>query len=304
MLSPFINKARDLGFIGVGFSKTGRPLYFDRFTSWISQHKNADMSWLERNIELREDPSCLLPGCRTIISLAYPYPSQKPGTPDGFFVSRYCHPDEEDYHYRLKDLCRELVDMIEDVYSGSSSRVCVDSAPILERSFACSAGIGFVGKNNMLIVPGYGSFFYLAEILTTASLEFVPAKSMENQCGSCTLCIDSCPTGALEKPFSIDASRCLSYLTIEYKGAVGRVEGGKMGDCFFGCDRCQEVCPLNVRETARQNSLPSTDEFLGMDDKDFKERFGKTAFARAGLEKIKTNIWAVRVKERPPFAQE
>ena len=294
MLSPFIEKAKDLGFLAVGLSSPHRPLYFENFSSWISDHKNGDMSWLERNIDLRKDPSGLLQGCQTIISLAYPYPSKKPGTPDGFTVSRYSQPSEDDYHYRLKVLCGVLTDMIKEMDSASSTRICVDSAPILERSFACSAGIGFIGKNNMLIIPEYGSYLYLAEILTTTHFVLLKADLMENQCGSCTLCIDSCPTGALEKPFYLDASKCLSYLTIEYKGSVNRENGKSMGDCFFGCDRCQEVCPFNQGEASRQISLPTTDELLTMEEEDFQDRFEKTTFSRAGLKKIRTNIRAIK----------
>jgi len=294
MLSSIVDRAKDLGFIGIGFSHPGKPLYFDRFNDWISDKKYADMSWLEKNSGIRKDPSRLLKGCRTIISLAYPYSFQKPGTPDGFTVSRYSQPNQEDYHYRLKRLCRELADMVGKMHPGSRSRVCVDSAPIMEKSFACSSGIGFMGKNDMLIVPGYGSFFYLAEVLTTTPLEFSPVKAVENQCGSCRLCVDSCPTGALEKPFYLDASRCLSYLTIEYRGAINGENGRKMADCFFGCDRCQEVCPFNNGDISRSISLPSTGQFLKMDEEDFNERFGRTAFARAGLKKIKTNIRAIR----------
>ncbi|MBW1888204.1 MAG: 4Fe-4S dicluster domain-containing protein, partial [Deltaproteobacteria bacterium] len=228
------------------------------------------------------------------ISLAFPYPSKKPGTPDGFTVSRYSQPSEDDYHYRLKVLCGVLTDMIKKMDSASSTRICVDSAPILERSFACSAGIGFIGKNNMLIIPEYGSYFYLAEILTTTHFDLLQTDLMANQCGSCTLCIDSCPTGALEKPFYLDASKCLSYLTIEYKGAANREMGSSMGDCFFGCDRCQEVCPFNKGEASRQILLPTTDELLNMEEEEFTGMFERTTFARAGLEKIKTNIQAIR----------
>lgn len=290
MLSSFIERAKDLGFIGIGFSRPERPLYFEKFSAWLSENKNADMSWLKKNTELREDPTKLFKGCRTIISLAYPYPPEKPCTPDGFTVSRYCQPTEEDYHYRLKRLCRGLGAKLNEMYEGSRTRICVDSAPILEKSFACSSGIGFMGKNNTLIIPGYGSYLYLAEILTTAPLEFLPSEPIESQCGSCTLCIDSCPTGAIERPFCLDASKCLSYLTIEYKGEVDSENGKKMGGCFFGCDICQEVCPHNGAEGSSQVSLPSTDDILKMDEEDFQGRFGKTALARAGLEKLKSNI--------------
>jgi epoxyqueuosine reductase len=294
-------KAKNLGFIACGFSKPSRPLYFDEFRNWLSDGKNADMSWLERNLDTRQDPNILLKGCKTIISLAYPYPSQKPGTPEGFTVSRYSQPTKEDYHFRLRGLCGELVDLIGEIYPGSHSRICVDSAPILEKSFASSSGMGFIGKNNMLIIPGHGSYFYLAEILTTAHLEFLFPEPMENQCGACTVCIDSCPTGALEKPFYLDASTCLSYITIEQKGKTEGDMGRKMGDCFFGCDRCQEICPFNEGEASMQIHLPATDQFLKMNDKEFGERFGRTAFARAGLEKLKSNIRAIMAHDETAF---
>jgi epoxyqueuosine reductase len=294
MISFLPDKAKDLGFIACGFSEPKRPLYFDQFSAWISDRKNAGMSWLERNMDVREDPSRLLSSCRTVITLAYPYPSKKPGTIDGFTVSRYSQPGEADYHIRLKDLCGALLDDVEEAYPRSQSRICVDSAPLLERSYACSSGIGFLGKNNMLIVPEYGSYVYLAEILTTAPIDTMSLEPMDNQCGSCTLCVDSCPTGALERPFYLDASKCLSYLSIEDKRGIDEETGTKMGDCFFGCDRCQEVCPFNGKEGLTQISLPSTDEFLEMDDNEFRKRFGKTALARAGLEKLKTNIQGVK----------
>jgi epoxyqueuosine reductase len=306
MISFLLDKAKDLGFIACGFSAPKRPLFFDQFNTWISNRKNAGMSWLERNMDIREDPSRLLGGCRTVITLAYPYPSRKPRTIDGFTVSRYSQPGELDYHVRLKDLCGALLSDVKDAYPESHSRVCVDSAPLLERSYGCSAGVGFVGKNNMLIIPGYGSYFYLAEILTTVPIDTPSVEIIENRCGSCTLCVESCPTGALEKPFYLDASKCLSYLSIEDKREIDRKTSIRMGDCFFGCDRCQEVCPFNEEEDSTQIFLPSTGEFLEMEDDEFKKRFGNTAFARAGLEKLKMNIQGVRSQSethfRPRFA--
>jgi epoxyqueuosine reductase len=287
-------KASAMGFIGIGFSSPSRPAFFDRFISWISGHKNGEMAWIERNVELREDPSLLLEGCRAIISLAYPYPSNKPCTPDGLTVSRYSRPDHDDYHHGLRRLCKEIVKIIKEHDRECATRICIDSAPVLERSIAYSSGIGFIGKNNMLIIPGAGSYFYLAEIFTSLQLEIPHVETMNNLCGSCTLCLDSCPMGALEGPFSIDASRCLSYLTVEYKGKAGN-EGKKMGDCFFGCDRCQEACPFNRQDEEREILLPSSDEILNMQDEEFIQRFGRTSFKRAGLEKIKGNIKAIKV---------
>lgn len=293
LIEKIKQEAIALGFISIGFSSPSRPVFFGKFASWLAGHKNADMSWLEKNVFIRKNPWLLLPGCMTIISLAYPYPSSKPCTPDGLTASRYTCPNQGDYHSRLKKLCKEVVKVLKTYDSGCLTRICIDSAPVIERSIAYSAGIGFIGKNNMLIIPGVGSYFYLAEIFTSIPLEFAPAQAMDTQCGSCTLCIDSCPMGALERPFSLDASRCLSYLTVEYKDQVGPVEGRNMGDCFFGCDRCQEVCPFNGHNSSREVMLPSSKEILEMQEEEFIQRFGRTAFKRAGIEKIKGNIRAL-----------
>ena len=290
MASFIIEEAATLGFVAVGFSLPGAPLFLDRFCDWIAARKYGEMTWIKRHLELRKNPKMLLKDCRTIITLAYPYSSNKPCTPDGFSVARYTEPDKIDYHYRLRKSAKRLVQAIQKRYPKTRSRVCIDSAPILERSFAYASGIGFIGKNNMLIIPGYGSYLFLVEILTTALITFPLAEPVNNQCGSCTRCVDACPTGALEKPYSLNASRCLSYLTIEYKGEINSESAQKMGNCFFGCDICQEVCPFNKKEPTGRVLIPSTYEILNMDEDDFKERFGKTAFARAGLTKIKNNI--------------
>jgi len=294
VIFSFVEKAKSLGFVSVGFSQSERPLFFDKFCEWIAAGKHGKMHWIERHLDLRENPGRLLKGCQTVISLAYPYPSKKPSTPDGFTTARYTEPKKIDYHDRLKMLAQRLAHSIVEHHPGNRTRVCVDSAPILERSFAYASGMGFLGKNNTLIIPGYGSYFFLAEILTTALLPLSKTDPMENGCDSCTRCVDACPAGALESPFSLNASKCLSYSTIEYRGAVDKETGRKMGDCFFGCDVCQEVCPFNQEISSKDFSLPSTNEILRMGEKDFKVKFGKTAFARAGLKKIKSNIEAIR----------
>ena len=281
--------ARELGFIAIGFSKPRTPIHFDSFLSWLEDAELGDMTYLKRNVDLRKNPGRLLDGLHTIISLAYPYPATKPTTPDGYAASRYAMPQQEDYHLRLRGLTKALCTLISEAFPGSRSRVCVDSAPIMERSFAVTGGIGFVGKNTMLIVPGHGSYCFLVEILTTAPFQIPSVIEMESRCGTCTKCIEACPTGALEGPFHIDVSRCLSYLTIEAKHDINEKVAEKMGDTFFGCDACQEVCPFNKAEDFTI-ALPSTNRIIQMSEDDFKKTFGKTAFERAGLDKLKRNI--------------
>jgi epoxyqueuosine reductase len=292
--SSLVEEAKASGFLAVGFSDARKPLFFDRFCGWLAAGKQGEMQWLVRQRELREHPGRLLEDCRTVITLAYPYASSVPCTLDGFTAARYTEPGSADYHQRLRKVASELVHHIEARYPGSRSRICVDSAPLLERSFAYTSGIGFIGRNNMLIIPGHGSYVFLVEILTTAEFPFSRPSMMESRCGTCKRCMEACPTGALEKPYGLDARKCLSYLTVEFKGQLDRETGKKMGTCFYGCDRCQAVCPFNAEETPMYRVLPSTDEFLSMSERDFNCRFRETAFGRAGLQKIKENIQVIR----------
>jgi epoxyqueuosine reductase len=294
IISQFTEQAKTLGFIAVGFSRPHRPAYFDSFLSRLADRKNGDMTWLERNLDVREDPSKLLEGCQTIISLAYPYPNARHETEDGYRVARYADPSREDYHFRLKKLGEDLFEWIQKDYPGSRARVCVDSSPIQEKSIAWQSGLGFIGKNTLLVIPGYGSYLFLVEILTTAPLQYPVIEPMADQCGACTACMEACPTGALEKPYHLNALKCLAYLTIEHKGDIPPALGPMMKKCFLGCDRCQEACPFNKHALTTNVSMPSADEILHMGEEDFKNRFGRTSLARPGMEKIKSNLRAAR----------
>ena len=163
-------RARALGFSGMGLCRPQRPLFFDRFEKRLHAGCFGDMTWLANHLDIRADPTRLLEGCRTIIALTYPYSASRPSTTDGLFTARYTEPWQEDYHIRLRRLAREVAQTIVSSHPGCRIRVCVDSAPIMERSFAFLSGLGFIGKNNMLIIPGLGSYFFLAEILTDAPL--------------------------------------------------------------------------------------------------------------------------------------
>lgn len=300
LFSSLTDKAKQLGFAAVGFMETRVPPHFEHFMEWLAENKCGQLTWLQRNADLRKDPRRLLEGCRTIISLAMDYPAEQARTPDGFTIARYAS-SPLDYHVTLKGLCRELADVVRNAFPHSRCRIFVDSAPILERSIAYGAGLGFIGKNNMLIVPGHGSYVNLAEILTTAPIDFEVSKVMESRCGDCNRCIQACPTGAVERPFSLNVPRCLAYMSVEYRGEFKEGQGKIMGKCFLGCDRCQEVCPLNNGGEAKLLSLPSTEEFLEMDEPIFSARFGVTALARPGLARVKRNILAIMRDSPQPF---
>lgn len=283
----------NLGFVAVGVTPSRKPLFFEKFRAWIEAGNHGDMAWLARHMALRADPARLLEGCQTVVTLAYPYSAVRPATPDGFFAARYTEPRKADYHQRVKKRAAKVARWIKTAYPDARTRVCIDSAPILERSFAFSAGIGFIGRNNMLIVPEYGSYVFLVEVLTSAHLTNIRATPVDSGCGDCRRCVDACPTGALSAPFCMDASQCLSYQTIEMKTMVDLCTGKKMERCFFGCDVCQEVCPFNKKEDTNDICLPALEAIRGMDDRAFDAAFGKTAFARAGLRKIQGNIAAM-----------
>ena len=285
--------AFNLGFIACGITAAAIPIHHDHFGSWLKAGKHGDMEWLKNSFDIRKNPEYLLKGCASVISLAYPYSSGSPITPDGFKAARYFEPWHEDYHYRLKQKGKHLIKLLSELCPGSKSRICTDYAPIMERSFAVMSGIGFQGKNTMLIVPGFGSWVYLAEILTTAQDDSHHAGILNDNCNGCEECLNNCPTGALESPYSVNSAKCLSYQTIEAKKYIPPSKGRYMGKCFLGCDRCQEVCPHNTK-TENLISIPSTNELLQMKEEEFNLIFGKTSLKRAGLNRIKSGINAIK----------
>jgi len=296
-IKEFGERALKLGFIAIGFSRPNTPLHFEKFKKWINRFEMGDLGYLKRNLDIRKEPERLLKGLKVVISLAYPYPANKPTTADGYSAARYTTPTEKDYHARMKALGKQLCGIIKSHFPESRSRVCIDSAPILERSFAAASGIGFIGKNNMLIVPGYGSYCFLVEIFTNAEFSIPSPRAIENRCYSCTKCIDSCPSGALKSPFCLDPSKCISYLTVEYKGNVTKQTAKKMGNVFFGCDTCQEVCPFN-KNGLPVVCLPASGDILSMDEVTFESSMGESAFKRAGLKKLQYNLSLIKqIKE-------
>jgi epoxyqueuosine reductase len=281
-------RARSLGFDLVGFAPALPPEHGYALEEWLAAGMAGEMAYLERNADKRLDPQRVLPGAKSIVSVAMNYwlgsPAQEEagGLPHGR-VARYAWGD--DYHDVLLERLKRLQGEIEELSGG---RAYVDTGPILEREAAANAGVGWVGKHTNLIRHGKGSWLLLGEILTTAELEYdTPTR---NLCGSCTRCIDACPTDAIVEPYRVDSRKCISYLTIELKDSIPNEMRPQIGDWVFGCDICQEVCPWNRKIgaaprdhfSARGEEVrhPDLVELVQMDDETFRERFRKSPIKR------------------------
>ncbi len=237
-------KAVQLGFPLVGVTTAGPPDHLDFFQDWLAAGYNASMDWIgtERSLERRSDPQAILPECKSILALACPYPAPK-GNVRGGNIASYAL--NQDYHNVLEAHLKELMEAIEAwVGEPVPNRWYVDTGPVMEKELAMRAGLGWIGKNTTLINKEIGSYFFLSEILLGIELD-TDLPVTEPLCGTCTRCLDTCPTGALLKPYTLDARRCISYLTIEHREEIPLELQGRMGDWIFGCDICQIVCPWN-----------------------------------------------------------
>lgn len=289
MLSSLAEISSELGFISFGLCRPGIPFFFEAYERYLSRGYYGEMEYLNLRYEQRKDPELLLPGLKTILCFAYPYPSYKLTTKEGLTVARFSNPFLADYHWLIKKKLRTIVESLRPRYPQARFRIFVDSGPVLERSLAYKAGIGFFGKNTSLIIPGYGSFFFLGEIFTTADLPFEEPTPLESTCSDCDLCTKACPQGAIVEPYVMDARKCLSYLTIEYEGKFEGLIKGKEITSFYGCDICQEVCPHNPVSKSIK-ALPHKAYFEGLTLEDFQRIFGHSALSRGGLLKIKRNL--------------
>ena len=277
------------GFTRVGIARAAEPPGFERFARWIEAGHHAGMRYLEDTRALRQSPETLLPGARSVVCLAAPYSAAPYVGPDGSRLARYAR--GPDYHGSLREQALEVVARSRRRLPGAwTARVCVDSTPIAERAFAAAAGLGWIGKNGCLIDAEQGSYLLLAEILT--DLDLPPDEPAAEQCGSCTRCLDACPTGAFVAPGTLDAGRCIAYWTIEHYGAVPDAWKASVGDHVFGCDVCQEVCPWNAPVAllaAAAPAAPARAEILGMGKGAWRRRFGKTAVNRAAHRGLQRN---------------
>lgn len=302
-------EAQRLGFFSCGIAKAapveGRER--DNYLQRVEEHKFADMDYMYRNVEKRLDPTLLVPGTKSIICVALNYAPSAKQNPDSYQFSAYAL--GQDYHDVMKQRLRELaaslgwkeikVNEPEQNDNGMTRyRVFVDSAPVMERYWAQQAGIGWIGKSDMLVVPHAGTMFFLGEIFVNVELDY--DKPMENHCGTCHRCIDACPTGAIAEGL-FDASRCLSYQLIENRGELSDLAKEKMGNVIYGCDRCQVACPWNRFSTpCNDKAFEPKDELISMTKADwqnldiekYRELFKGSAVKRAKYEGLMRNIKA------------
>ncbi|HTN43858.1 MAG TPA: tRNA epoxyqueuosine(34) reductase QueG [Nitrospiria bacterium] len=248
LTQKILDRARALGFDAVGIAAADDLEQDDQALSrWLAEGRHAGMAYMAREPHRRSRPPTVLPGAKSVIVLALNYAQDNPPGPGRSTVGRVArYARGRDYHDVIEDRLSQLeVFLRETAGPGTDCRSYVDHGPVLEKAFARQAGIGFVGKNTLLITDSFGSWVFLSVILTTLELE--PGTARTSECGSCRACLDACPTGALVAPYQLDANRCISYLTIENKGAIPEALIPKLGGWVFGCDICQEVCPYNAR---------------------------------------------------------
>jgi epoxyqueuosine reductase len=282
--------ARALGFADCRVAAIGPPTHGAEFERWIAEGRHGDMEWMARGVERRLEPGRILPGARSMIVVALDYfPGESgrgkaaaSGKAHGVFA-RYAWGD--DYHDVMTAKLRDLAAHLDE--HGGRQRIYVDTGPVLERDFATDAGLGWSGKSTMQIHPRLGTWFFLGEILTTLGLP--PDPPLPDRCGRCTRCIDVCPTRAITAPHSLDARRCISYLTIEHKGPIPAEFRRLIGTRIFGCDDCLEVCPWNrFAESSREAAFAARDfvtdwrlrDFLGLDDAGFRRLFRNSPVKR------------------------
>jgi epoxyqueuosine reductase len=288
--------AHQLGFSFVGIARARRlDEEADKLEAWLQQGKHGSMHYMQQHFDKRLDPTLLVPGARSVISLMYNYYTEKEqhdtAAPK---ISKYAY--GKDYHFVIKDKLKSLVQTIETNIGAIDGRAFVDSAPVLERVWAREAGLGWVGKNTLLLNKNAGSYFFLAEIICDLELEY--DSPVKDHCGTCTACIDACPTDAI-KPYEVDGSKCISYLTIELEDEIPSGFKGKMDNWIFGCDICQQVCPWNRFSKPHQEpQFQPKDELLNMSQSEwheitgavFQQLFKNSAVKRTKFSGLKRNI--------------
>ena len=299
--SEYSNKikaqANSLGFLSCGISKADfLEEEAPRLEQWLNQKRHGSMSYMENHFDKRLDPRLLVPGAKSVISLLLNYHTDQLQTHnEAPKISTYAY--GQDYHFVIKEKLKKLMHFIQTEIGEVGGRVFVDSAPVMDKAWAAKSGLGWVGKNTNLISKKVGSFFFIAELILDLELDYdLPTT---DHCGSCTACIDACPTEALIEPYQIDGSKCISYLTIELKDSIPTEFKNKMDNWAFGCDVCQTVCPWN--RFSKPHSEPAFEppnELLNLSKKDWEEMteevfdtvFKNSAVMRTKYEGLKRNI--------------
>lgn len=290
--------ARNLGFQYLGIAKAEfMEPEARRLEEWLNRGYHGKLAWMENHFDKRVDPTKLVPGAKTVITLLYNYfPTDETPSQEEPKIARYAY--GEDYHHVIKGKLRDFIEAMRSAIGSIEGRAFVDSAPVLERDWAKRSGTGWIGKNTLLINPKAGSYFFLAELIIDLELE--PDGPIKDYCGTCTKCIDACPTQAISpQGYLLDGSKCISYLTIELKEAIPDEFKGKMEGWAFGCDICQEVCPWN--RFSKPHQEPAFDphpELPKMNEKEWKEMtedvfrvvFQKSAVKRAKYVGLRRNI--------------
>lgn len=291
--------AREIGFDKIGIARVGPAPGGERLREWLDRGYHAGMNWMAKNADKRLDPERVLPGARSVICLAVNYYSATERRPDQLKISRYAW--GIDYHHVLGEKLKKLTGYIEQIWPDSRNLWYVDTGPVMEKAWAQQAGLGWNGKNDILISRDFGTWLFLAEIITT--LELAPDTPELDHCGNCTKCLEACPTGAIVEPYVVDSRRCISYWTIEHQGDFPPEMAGEMNGWVFGCDICQDVCPFNrfQKTTGRLDDFGPRPEILSsamwqeLGEKQFAEMTRNSPLRRPGFVGMRRNLKAAGV---------
>ena len=289
-------EAQRLGFLSCGISKAGfLEQEAPRLENWLNQNRHGEMQYMENHFDKRLNPTLLVDDAKSVISLLLNYYPSEFQNSESYKISKYAY--GQDYHFVIKEKLKELLDTIQTEIGEVSGRAFVDSAPVLDKAWAAKSGLGWIGKNSNLLTQQVGSFYFIAELIVDLDLEYDHAVT--DHCGTCTACIDACPTEAIVAPYVVDGSKCISYFTIELKENIPTEMQGKIDDWMFGCDVCQDVCPWNRFSKAHSQPLFNPNpEILSFTKKDweeittdvFQKVFKNSAVRRTKVEGLKRNI--------------
>lgn len=290
------SEAKRLGFLSCGISKAEfLEKEAPRLENWLNQNHHGEMSYMENHFDMRLNPTLLVPDAKSVVSLLLNYFPSEIQNPDSYKISKYAY--GQDYHFVIKEKLKELMHFIQTEIGEVSGRVFVDSAPVLDKAWAAKSGLGWIGKHSNLLTQKVGSFYFIAELIIDLDLQYDYATT--DHCGTCTACIDACPTEAIVTPYIVDGSKCISYFTIELKDNLPKEMKGKFDDWAFGCDICQDVCPWNKFSKPHNEPLFNPNlEILSYSKKDwqemtddvFKKVFKNSAVKRTKFEGLKRNI--------------